>query len=110
MRVVRSEVHRRHHCLELSGTTLVPSWESPERAAHVDAALDRGVHDIVEPSSFDRALVDSVHDPAYVDFLASAWDRWRSEGNSAPAAMAFGWPARRLNTGRSREPSGSAAK
>ncbi|MEL6187508.1 MAG: histone deacetylase family protein [Myxococcota bacterium] len=96
MLVVRSDVHVRHHGLELSSAQLIRSWESPERARHVDAALDAGAHAFVEPQAFDRALACRVHDPDYVAFLESAWSRWEAEGHEAPAAMAFGWPARRF--------------
>ncbi|MEO0494138.1 MAG: histone deacetylase family protein [Actinomycetota bacterium] len=97
MLVVRSELHHRHHSLELDGTTIVRSWESPDRADHVDRALDAaGVHEIVEPRPADSALLAEIHDPDYVQFLAGAWDRWRAEGHTADGAMAFGWPARRF--------------
>ncbi|MEM8705606.1 MAG: histone deacetylase family protein [Actinomycetota bacterium] len=97
MLVVRSDVHRRHHCPELDGGTIVSSWESPERAEHVDRAIDdAGRHAIVAPATFDRELATEVHDGDYVAFLESAWDRWRSEGNESDGAMAFGWPGRRF--------------
>ncbi|MEM9202215.1 MAG: histone deacetylase family protein [Actinomycetota bacterium] len=97
MLVVRSDTHQAHHCLELDGTRLISSWESPDRADHVDRAVDAaGRHHVIQPDAFPRNVVDRVHDPDYVDFLRSAWPRWVSEGNDAPAAMAFGWPARRF--------------
>jgi acetoin utilization deacetylase AcuC-like enzyme len=97
MIVVRSETHRRHHSLELDGATIVPSWESPDRAEHVDRALDGdGAHETIGPDPFDAELVDEVHDPDYVRFLAEAWSRWQAEGHEAAGAMAFGWPARRF--------------
>ena len=97
MLVVRSDTHHRHHCLELDGTRLIPSWESPDRADHVDRALDAtGRHRIVDPQPLPHGLVDTVHDPDYVAFLGSAWARWVAEGHDTPGAMAFGWPARRF--------------
>ncbi len=97
MLVVRSDAHRQHHCLELDGTQLIPSWESPARAEHVDTALDAiDGFSFVAPADFDRALADSVHDSEYVSFLESAWDEWQRLGHTAPAAMAIGWPARRF--------------
>ena len=57
MIVVRSETHRRHHSLELDGATIVPSWESPDRAEHVDRALDEaGPHETIGPEAFDAEL------------------------------------------------------
>ena len=101
--VIRSDVHRGHHCLELDGTALIKSWESPARAEHVDAAI-RAVPDVTieEPDPFDRTAAEAVHDPGYVEFLSTAWHRWTAEGNTAPAAMAFGWPARRFRNIRPR--------
>ena len=96
MLVVRSDTHRAHHCLELDGARLIPSWESPERADHVDAAVDASTHTVGAPGDFPAATADTVHDPAYVAFLQTAWDRWVDEGHDAPSAMAFGWPARRF--------------
>lgn len=97
MLVIRSDVHAAHHCRELDGATIIDSWESPARADHVDAAIDAAVGFRVEaPDPLDRAVLDTVHDPGYVDFLAGAWDRWAASGHTAPAAMAFGWPARRF--------------
>ena len=103
MLVIRSAVHAAHHCLELDGATLIDSWESPERAEHVDAAIDAADgFEVIGPDGFDRAAAEAVHDPGYVAFLSSAWDRWTEEGNTAPAAMAFGWPARRFRDVRPR--------
>ena len=76
MIVVRSETHRRHHSLELDGATIVPSWESPDRAEHVDRALDEdAAHEMIGPEAFDAQLANEVHDPDYVRFLAEAWHR-----------------------------------
>lgn len=97
MIVVRSETHRRHHSIELDGATIVPSWESPDRAEHIDRALDdEGGHETIGPDAFDAELVNEVHDPDYVRFLAGAWARWQAGGHTAAGAMAFGWPARRF--------------
>ncbi len=103
MLVIRSDVHTAHHCLELDGAALIDSWESPARAEHVDAAVDATPgFDLSPPDSFDRAAVEAVHDPGYVEFLSTAWLRWTAAGNTAPAAMAFGWPARRFRDVRPR--------
>ncbi|MEM9467947.1 MAG: histone deacetylase family protein [Actinomycetota bacterium] len=96
MLVVRSDAHRVHHGLELDGGRLVPSWESPDRADHVDRAIDATTqHRIARPAPLPAGLLDEVHDPEYVSFLAHAWDRWAAAGRDTEAAMGFGWPARR---------------
>lgn len=103
MLIVSSDAHRHHHCLELDGAKLIDSWEGPDRADSIDAALlVAGLGPSVEPEPFDRQLVERVHLPDYVDFLSDAWARWVAGGNEAPAAMAFGWPARRFRSIRPR--------
>ena len=97
MLVVRSDIHHHHHCLELDAGRLIASWESPDRAVHVDRALDDAQHHrFVEPDPLPLGLVEEVHDPDYVTFLRTAWRRWVDAGHDTPAAMAFGWPARRF--------------
>ena len=82
---------------------MIPSWEGPIRAERVDAAIDAldGVlGPIVGPEPFDGDLVTRVHDPAYLDFLMTAWDRWLEAGHETDAAMGMCWPARRFGTVR----------
>ncbi|MBT8240142.1 MAG: histone deacetylase family protein, partial [Acidimicrobiia bacterium] len=94
MLVVRSDRHREHHSLELARGELFPSLDSPDRAELIDAALAAAGHDFVEPDSLDHELVRQVHDADYIDFLATAWERWIQREDPAPAAMGFIWPPR----------------
>ena len=104
MLIVSSDDHRRHHCLELDGGVLIPSWEGPDRAESIDTALaSAGFDSPVEPLPFDEQLVERVHDPEYIEFLSTAWPRWQAAGNEAAAAMAFGWPGRRFRPIRPRD-------
>ena len=104
MLVVRSDDHLAHHCLELDGTRIIPSWEAPDRAQHVDSAMDAaGFSDIIDPGPFDATVASELHDADYVEFLKGAFGRWKDEGNEASAAMAFGWPTRGF---RPRRPEG----
>ena len=97
MLVVRADTHHAHHCPELDGGTLIQSWESPARAVHVDEAIDTNDRfAVIGPEPLDLDTVRRVHDPGYIDFLATAWTRWVEAGHTAPGAMAFGWPARRF--------------
>jgi len=95
--VVRSDHHRHHHGAELDGGRLIDSWEHPGRADMVDRATDAAGWATVTPGELDRRLVESVHDPAYVGFLESAWTRWLEAGHTTSSAMAFAWPARRMS-------------
>jgi acetoin utilization deacetylase AcuC-like enzyme len=97
VRVVRSDGHRSHHCAELEGGRLIASWESPRRADVVDEATDDAQMACQPPDSLDRALVESVHDPSYVEFLETAWSRWIDAGHTEPCAMGFAWPSGRVS-------------
>ncbi len=56
---------------------LVPCHESPERLDYVLAELQRrAIGLIVEADEVDAAALLRIHQPAYLDFLASAWDEW----------------------------------
>jgi acetoin utilization deacetylase AcuC-like enzyme len=92
--IVASDAHRAHDALELDDGAMRPSVESPERADIIATALRSADHLFVEPDAIDLGLLQRVHDGDYVDFLATAWDRWVSEAKQAPAAMGFMWPTR----------------
>lgn len=94
MLIVASDRHRAHRMLELDNGAVIDSSESPERADLIAEALRAAGHDFIEPSEIDPDLLCRVHDSDYVDFLATAWDRWIAAGEQAPAAMGFIWPAR----------------
>jgi acetoin utilization deacetylase AcuC-like enzyme len=80
---------------ELDGGKLIPSWESPERAANIVAALDAAAFESTLPDPLDPTELAQIHDPGYLEFLATAWDRWVEVGRTAPAAMGFCFPGNR---------------
>ena len=94
MLIVSSDAHRAHASLQVDDGAIGPSAESPERADQIAEALEAAGHARIEPEPLDAELLRRVHTPDYVDFLSTAWDRWVEEGNTAPAAMGFVWPAR----------------
>jgi acetoin utilization deacetylase AcuC-like enzyme len=94
MLIVASDRHRAHRMLELDNGVMVDSSESPERADLIAEALRSAGHEFMEPSEIDLDLLRRVHDADYVDFLATAWERWVAAGEQAAAAMGFIWPAR----------------
>ena len=49
--------------------------ERPERYAVLRRAVQAAGHDIRAPSPFEPAILEGVHDPEYVAFLATAWER-----------------------------------
>jgi acetoin utilization deacetylase AcuC-like enzyme len=92
--IIASEAHRGHVALELDDGVMGPSVESPDRADIIEAALRDVGYEFAEPEVADLDLLRRVHDADYVDFLATAWDRWIGAGKTAPAAMALMWPTR----------------
>ncbi len=95
MLVFTSDVHRQHHSTELDGGRLIPSWECPERVDVTEAALTDS-HEFRQPSELSYEVLERVHTPQYLDFLASAWTRWVDSGKTASTAMGFCWPSRLL--------------
>lgn len=62
------------------GGVRVPYLESPDRAQRVLSALQQtDWAEIESPGSFGLEPVRAVHDPDYLDFLASAWKEWQAE-------------------------------
>ncbi len=93
MLVFTSDIHRQHHSTELDGGRLIPSWECPERVDVTVAALTN-THEFRQPDELSYELLERVHTPQYLDFLASAWTRWVDSGQTASTAMGFCWPSR----------------
>lgn len=96
MLVFTSDIHRQHHSAELDGGRLIPSWECPERVDVTQAALAK-THEFRLPNELARDIVEQVHTPQYLDFLANAWTRWVDSGKTASTAMGFCWPGRPLS-------------
>ncbi len=99
MLVFASADHRQHHALEVDGGRLIRSWECPERIDAIEAALS-GRHAFRLPDPLEPALVASVHDAGYLEFLATVWDRWVADGERGEAAMALCWPTRGMDQQR----------
>jgi acetoin utilization deacetylase AcuC-like enzyme len=104
MEVVYSPLHARHDGgVELYRGALVPTFETPERAEIIRAALVAAGHELVEPRDIPESRLLRVHDAAFVDFLRGAHARWLSEGRQGHV-LPSGFPARGLR--RDRRPAG----
>ena len=74
--------YNRHHALhqgrlEMFRGELVPCFEVPARADQVLLEMQRRkLGPVLDPHTFDDALLARVHSPRYLAFLASAWDQW----------------------------------
>jgi len=104
MRTIHSDSHLlRAAKTELCGGLLVPPFECPERVLHILARIEVVGLGPVEPSvAHGLAPVRRVHDPDFLDFLATAWDRWTAAGHAGEAIPTGRPPLRRRgpSTGR----------
>ncbi|MGE0813068.1 MAG: histone deacetylase family protein [Vicinamibacterales bacterium] len=93
MQTIYSERHHRHHGnAELIDGTLKPCFEMPRRAELVLARVrDVGLGEVREPEAFGTAPLHRVHAPAFVDFLARAWQDWTALGRTNDA-LPLVWP------------------
>jgi acetoin utilization deacetylase AcuC-like enzyme len=105
MLTVFSPDHARHDPQkEMADGKLVPAVEIPRRAEMVHFAVTEAeLGEIIAPDPLDRALVERVHDRAYVQFLESFWQRWLDAGRDPEATDTFPfiWPVpglRKLET------------
>ncbi len=97
MITVYSDTHLlRNARTELYAGKLVPPHECPQRAQFVlDRVRDVRLGEIIAPSEHGMAPLLRVHDEAYVEFLANAWQEWLAAGYEADAIPDC-WPARRM--------------
>lgn len=97
MLIVHNDRHHLHRGrFEMYRGHLVESVETPDRLDHVAAELARrgrtGWHNAEEP---ERRILERVHDRAYLDFLAHAWEDWVAldPANAAHDVLPSIWPA-----------------
>lgn len=91
-----------HHALhqgrhEMFRGRLVPCHETPSRLDHVlDELGRRPVGQLREPPAVDRATLERVHEPRYLDFLTTAWAEWIAldPANAEVDALPSTWPVR----------------
>lgn len=98
MKVFLNERHPLHHGRhEMFRGELVPCFEVPARAGYVLQELRaRGFGRIEAAPPVQRAALESVHAPRYLDFLAGAWAEWVAldPGNAQRNALPSYWPIR----------------
>jgi acetoin utilization deacetylase AcuC-like enzyme len=104
MKFVHSPAHARHAGgMELHRGRLVPTFESPERAERILAALVAAGHQPTPPREIPESRLLRVHDREFVEFLRGAYSRWLAEGREG-GMLPSGFPARGLR--RDRRPEG----
>jgi acetoin utilization deacetylase AcuC-like enzyme len=90
MKIVHAPAHRDHdpRFFLVRGRPAARSAEQPARADALMAGARRLGLDIVAPEDHGHAMRAAVHDPRYLDFLATAWERWRALPDAGPEIVA----------------------
>ncbi len=81
MKIVYGSRHYGHSGgMEMNKNRFVPMFEKPERMDQILARLkDVSFGELVEPDRHGLDAVHRIHDPDYVKFLQTAWDRWEKQ-------------------------------
>ena len=77
--------------------TRVDARERPERAEVLLDAVRAAGHEVVAPDDYGAAAREAVHSPAYLDFLATAYGRWRDLPDASPQIMPSIHPVRHMS-------------
>ena len=95
----RHAVHQGRH--EMFRGALVPCFEVPARSDYVLQELRaRGLGAIRAAPEVDLAVLERVHAPRYLHFLARAWDEWvgLDPANAQRDALPSYWPIRTMRS------------
>ena len=97
MRSVYTEEHYlRNVKTELHDGALVTPFECPARVETILARLQTvGLGEVVAPKRFGLDPVARIHDPDFLEFLSTAWERWLADGHTGEM-IPTNWPARRM--------------
>ncbi len=102
MNIFYNDRHPQHHGRhEMFRGELVPCFEVPARADYVLRELQRrGLGTIAAPPAVERAVLERVHAPRYLDFLSTAWQEWVAldPANAQRDALPSYWPIRGFRT------------
>lgn len=80
--------HLHHSGMELSFGKIVQTFEMPERAEIVLARVKQvALGPVIEPQRYDRAPIERIHTPDYLDFLENVFTEWRAAGRDGEV-----WP------------------
>jgi acetoin utilization deacetylase AcuC-like enzyme len=97
-----NHLHAQHQGkVEMFRGALVPCFEVPARADHVLAELQRRqLGTVQQPHAFDDAVLERIHSPRYLRFLASAWEQWVAldPANTDRDILPSVWPTRTFRT------------
>ncbi len=87
MKTVFSEDHKlRNAQTELYGGQLIAPFEAPERMDYVlEQINETELGEIIAPREFSMKPILRIHDPKFVDFLETCWEKWRALGYGGEA-------------------------
>lgn len=98
MLIFHNPSHRQHDGRqEMFRGRLVPCHETPARMDYILAELQsRRWGELRVPGDVDLALIQRIHAPRYIDFLAGAWQEWLAldPANAELDALPSVWPVR----------------
>ena len=98
MRVFRSPASAAHDPpLFFRRGKTVPHPERHERLRVLEGALTRADFALVDPPDHGRGVIEAIHDPDYVRFLESAWDRRAELDPNASELVVTGFSKPQMN-------------
>ena len=91
MKIVYGDNHRGHSgAMEMMYNRFVPMFEKPERMDQILARLrETGFGEVVSANPHGLDAVHRIHDPHFVTFLQTAWERWQEEMGIGGFATAY---------------------
>lgn len=93
MKTVYSPRHHGHAgTFELISGKLLPAFEMPSRAEFIrERVIEIGLGPIFAPGEHDLCTAARVHDPDFLAFLPTVYDRWLADGRDG-TALPFSLP------------------
>lgn len=84
MKTIYSDKHLNHAPIhQLFGDGLHPAVEVPDRGECILKVLqERHIGQVIAPNAYDRKILQSVHDKAFLDFLAGVYGEWEASGRA----------------------------
>ena len=81
----------------LQRSKMIDHPEQPERARLLLSSLANVGHEIMVPENRGYSIIRKIHDTDFVDFLVTAWERWKVACPTADVATPNYSPPRRLS-------------
>jgi acetoin utilization deacetylase AcuC-like enzyme len=99
LKIVYGQKHRGHSgAMEMMYNRFVPMFEKPERMDQILHRLrETGFGTLIEPDAHGLDAVHRIHDPNFVTFLMTAWERWQREMGIDGFATAYMFGMRGMN-------------